>query len=156
MAFTHNTQRLPWKPRSEKPSFRASPLSFVSFIALYRMFTIQYKVFTDLRNPNYKFKIIKPWAKKPLVENRQKQPKKNLSEAPPPNPLNPYQKGSSQASCKEYNTYPTKTTSRRYIIILFMVNGNIDALFEASYNEVLRPLNRLCYLLNIYFMCYKF
>ena len=45
------------------------------------MVTIQYKVFTDLQNPNSKFKSRKQWAKKPLVENRQKQPKKFLSGA---------------------------------------------------------------------------
>ena len=45
------------------------------------MFTIQYKVFTDLQNPNSKSGI-----RKPLAKNHQKQPKKIHSRALPPNP----------------------------------------------------------------------
>ena len=86
MSFTHNTHRLPWKPRREKLDFRASPLSFVSFITLYRRFTIQYKGFTDLRNPNSKSRIREPWVEKPLAKNHYKQPKTFLSRAPPLKP----------------------------------------------------------------------
>ena len=79
MRFRHSTQRLPQKLEREKPN-QIFTVVFVSFISLYRMFTIQYKVFTNLLNVNSKTRIRKPWAKKCLsenhpLENRQKQPK---------------------------------------------------------------------------------
>ena len=43
-----------------KIQLRAFTALLVSFIALYRMFTIQYKVFTNLRNHSSKTRISKP------------------------------------------------------------------------------------------------
>ena len=52
------------------------------------MFTLQYKVFTDLQNPNSKYKIRKPWAENRSSENRKKQPKTKLWGLAP-EPLDP-------------------------------------------------------------------
>ena len=65
MAHT-NTQRFTLETPKGKTSFlRASLALFASFIALYKFFTIQYKVSTNLRNPNSNIGIRKPWTKKP-------------------------------------------------------------------------------------------
>ena len=42
MTFTHNTQRLPWKPRREKPAFRASPQYL--FLSLNYIKCLQYNI----------------------------------------------------------------------------------------------------------------
>ena len=67
MAFTHKyTEIYPGNPKGKKPTFLELHLAlFVSFIALYKMFTIQYKVSTNLQNPNSNIGIRKPWTKKP-------------------------------------------------------------------------------------------
>ena len=66
MAFTHKYTEITLETLKGKTSFlRASLALFVSFIALYKMFTIQYKVSTNLQNPNSKTRIRKPWAEKP-------------------------------------------------------------------------------------------
>ena len=66
MAFTHKYTEITLVTLKGKINFlRASLALFVSFIALYKMFTIQYKVSTNLRNPNSKTGIRKPWAEKP-------------------------------------------------------------------------------------------
>ena len=68
MAFTHKYTEITLETLKGKTSFlRASLALFVSFIALYKMFTIQYKVSTNLRNPNSKTGIRKPWAEKPIT-----------------------------------------------------------------------------------------
>ena len=96
------------------------------------MFTIQYNVFTNLQNPNSNYGIRKPWAKNPnhglksvsrnTVENNKKKFSVSTFESPNPhyeygfddNPpkmttgaLAGYPHVTSQAPCKEYNTYPT-------------------------------------------------
>ena len=53
MAFKHNTQILPSKLRMEKLGQSFTTL-FVSFILLFRIFAIQYKVFTKLQNHDSK------------------------------------------------------------------------------------------------------
>ena len=66
MAFTHKYTEITLETSKEKTSFlRTSLALFVSFIALYKMFKIQYKVSTNLRNPNSNTGIRKPWTKKP-------------------------------------------------------------------------------------------
>jgi len=58
------------------------------------MFTIQYKVSTNLRNPNSNTGIRKPWTEKPNTmdcktayhNTAKNDPKKKNSGAPPPNP----------------------------------------------------------------------
>ena len=52
-------------PKGKTSFLRASLALFVSFIALYKMFTIQYKVSTNLQNPNSNTGIRKPWTEKP-------------------------------------------------------------------------------------------
>ena len=80
---------LPWKPWREKPTFlELHSLSF-SFIALYKMFTIQYKVSTNLRNPNSNSEIRMPWTAKQLITEKVKKWKsspKHFSRALLPNP----------------------------------------------------------------------
>ena len=53
---------LPWKPQKEKPN-QSFIVLFVSFIALFQLFTIEYKVLSNLQNPNFNRGIRKPWAK---------------------------------------------------------------------------------------------
>ena len=66
MAFTHKYTKITLETPKGKTSFlRASLALFVSFIALYKMFTIQYKVSTNLQNPNSNTQIRKPWTEKP-------------------------------------------------------------------------------------------
>ena len=66
MAFTHKYKEIILEALKGKTSFlRASLALFVSFIALYKMFIIQYKVSTNLRNPNSNTGIRKPWIEKP-------------------------------------------------------------------------------------------
>ena len=61
-----NTQRFTLEtPKGITSFLRVSLALFVSFIALYKMFKIQYKVSTNLRNPNSNTGIRKPWTKKP-------------------------------------------------------------------------------------------
>ena len=67
MAFTHKyTKIYPRNPKGKTIFLRASLALFVSFIALYKMFTIQYKVSTNLWNPNSNTGIRKPWPKNPI------------------------------------------------------------------------------------------
>ena len=66
MAFTHKyTDIYPGTPKGKTNFLRASLALFVSFIALYKMFTIQYKASNNLRNPNSNTEIRKPWTEKP-------------------------------------------------------------------------------------------
>ena len=79
MAFTHKyTEIYPGNPKGKKPAFLELRLAlFVSFIALYKMFTIQYKVSTNLGNPNSNSEIRMPWTAKQLItEKVKKKPKK--------------------------------------------------------------------------------
>ena len=67
MAFTHKYLEITLEtPKGKTIFLRASFALFVSFIELYKMFSIKYKVSTNLVNPNSKTKIRKPWAKKPI------------------------------------------------------------------------------------------
>ena len=94
MAFTHKyTEIYLGNPEGKKPAFLELHLAlFVSFIALYKMFTIQYKVSANLRNPNSNSGIRMPWISKQVitekVKKRKKQPKKIFGGAAPelPNP----------------------------------------------------------------------
>ena len=72
MAFTHKyTKIYPGNPEGKKPAFLELHLAlFVSFIALYKIFTIQYKISTNLQNPNSNSKIRNPWAEKPNTMDR--------------------------------------------------------------------------------------
>jgi hypothetical protein len=92
MAFTHKFTLE--TPKGKTSFLRVSLALFVSFIALYKMFTIQYKVSTNLQNPNFNTGIRKPWTEKPnsmeyktAYHNTAKNDtKKKVSGAPPPNP----------------------------------------------------------------------
>ena len=94
MAFTHKyTEIYPENPEGKTDFLRASLALFVSFIALYKMFTIQYKVSTNLQNPNSNTGIRKPWAEKPNTmdcktthHNTTKNNQKKKLGALPPNP----------------------------------------------------------------------
>ena len=91
MAFIHNyTQIYPGNPEGKKPAFLELHLAlFVLFITLYKMFTIQSKVSTNLQNPNSNSKIRMPWTAKPLITEKAKKRKSNpkkFSGALPTNP----------------------------------------------------------------------
>ena len=83
MAFTHKYTEIYLETLKGKTNFlRASLALFVSFIALYKMFIIQYKVSTNLRNPNSNTGIRMSWTAKQLITKKRKS-----SGAPePPNP----------------------------------------------------------------------
>ena len=74
MAFTHKyTEIYPGNPEGKKLAFLELRLAlFVSFIALYKLFTIQYKVSTNLRNPNSNTRIRIPWTAKQLIIEKAK------------------------------------------------------------------------------------
>jgi hypothetical protein len=80
-------------PKGKTSILRASLALFVSFIALYKMFRIQYKLSTNLLNSNSNTRIRKPWAEKPNTmdcetahhNTAKNNPKKKLGN-PPLNP----------------------------------------------------------------------
>ena len=74
MAFTHKyTEIYPGNPEGKKPAFLELRLAlFVSFIALYKMFTIQSKISTNLRNPHPNSGIRMPWIAKQLITEKAK------------------------------------------------------------------------------------
>ena len=97
MAFTHKYTEI--YPGKGKTNFlRASLALFVSFIALYKMFTIQYKVSTNLQNLNSKTRIRKPWAEKPNTMDYKTAHHNTVKNS------------RGQTPCKEYNINPTSSS----------------------------------------------
>ena len=92
MPFTHNTYIFTLETPKGKTNLTWSFITlFISFIVLFQPFKIQYKVFSNLRNPNSQTGIRLEWAKKPWAEKspktkKKKKKKKFLGDHPPPDP----------------------------------------------------------------------
>ena len=75
MTFTHNTHRLPWKPKREKLAFRVSLLSL--FLSLHYKKCLQYNIrySPTSKTSNSKTRIRKPWAENYWPKTTKNNPK---------------------------------------------------------------------------------